>query len=87
MGDPCVKDNILIITILIVVCMQQQVETDEKIWEDSLEILQGVYENSLSAPIDTYFTRIGNLIIFDIKNQLRPDIQKIVKKIFDSIYD
>ena len=67
--------------------MQQQVETDEKIWEDSLEILQGVYHNSLSAPIDTYFTRIGNLIIFDIKKQLRPDIQMLVIKIFDSIYD
>jgi len=68
--------------------IQKDIEgTDEQVWEDSLTILQRVYEFTLRGSIESYFYKINNVLIFDLKKELRPDIKKIVLTVFDSIFD
>ena len=68
--------------------IQKDIEgTDEQVWEDSLTILQRVYDFTLKEPIESYFYKINNVLIFDLKKELRPDIKKIVLTVFDSIFD
>ncbi len=59
----------------------------EVLWNDYLEHIETVYKDRLTFPLKSYFTTISNLIIFDLKKELDPDVKELIILMFDAIYD
>ncbi len=64
--------------------MEQAVD---KTWSNYLDWFDVMYKPLLSRPVRSHFTTIGNLIIFELNNDLNPLLKQLLTVVFEGMYE